>query len=103
MNSATARATKRFKEIGIRKTIGAQKMQLIRQFFGESFIIVFVSLVFSLVLSRLLLPVFSSFVNRNIEFSIFTDPNSLMGLIVVFLVAGFVSGTYPALLLLMQH
>jgi len=99
VNSATARSTKRFKEVGIRKTIGAQRIQLIRQFLGESFLISFIALIISLVFLQLILPAFSSFVNRDIEFSLLTNPNNLLGLFIVFLIVGFVSGTYPAFLL----
>ncbi len=99
VNSATARAAKRFKEIGIRKTIGAHRIQLIKQFLGESFIITFIALNISLLFSNLLLPAFGSFVKRNIEFDVLADPNSLIGLLGVFIVVGIVSGIYPAFLL----
>jgi len=99
VNLATARSTKRYKEIGIRKTIGAHRIQVIKQFLGESFIITFIALTISLFLSKFILPAFSSFVKRDIEFNIFADPNILIGLVGILIVVGIISGMYPAFLL----
>jgi len=99
MNLATARASQRNKEIGIRKTIGAKRPQLIVQFMGESMTYALIAVFLSLVLVFFLLPVFSAFARIPVTFSSqFTLPGTLF-LGCVYLLVGFVSGVYPAFLL----
>jgi len=97
MNLATARAASRFKEIGIRKVIGADRRHLIRQFLGESMIFTIAALLISLILVSLLLPSFGSFINRNLENNIFSDFPILIYLVCIALFVGLISGSYPAL------
>ena len=97
MNLATARAASRFKEIGVRKVIGAGRRHLIRQFLGESMIFTTAALLTSLILVSLLLPSFGSFINRNLEYNIFSDIPILIYLVCIALCVGSVSGSYPAL------
>jgi putative ABC transport system permease protein len=66
VNLSTARAEKRAKEVGIRKTIGSISTQLMTQFFSESLIMVLLSFVFALVLTVLVLPGFNSLASKNI-------------------------------------
>ncbi len=99
INYATARSAKRFKEIGIRKTIGAQRTQLIRQFLGESFIVTFLALLITAVLVGMILPSFKSFVERDIELNLLSSWSSILSLSGIFIFVGIVSGLYPALLL----
>jgi ABC-type antimicrobial peptide transport system permease subunit len=66
VNLSTARAEKRAKEVGIRKTIGSIRTQLITQFFSESLLIVLLSFVFAVVLTVLVLPGFNSIASKNI-------------------------------------
>ena len=96
MNLSTARATKRAKEVGLRKVIGANRELLISQFIGESFLIAFVALIVSLVLIYLLLPYFNSFLNVNMELNLFSDSTTLIILLSVLVVTGLISGIYPA-------
>jgi putative ABC transport system permease protein len=99
MNLATARAAQRNKEIGIRKTIGAKRPQLVVQFLGESLIYSLIAILFALVLVFLLLPLFSAFARIPVTFADqFTLPN-LVFLASVYLLVGFFSGVYPAFLL----
>lgn len=99
MNLATARASQRNKEIGIRKTVGAKRSQLIVQFLGESMTYALIAILFSLVLVFFLLPLFSSFAQIPVAFADqFTLPNGFFLASVYFLV-GFFSGVYPAFLL----
>ena len=63
MNLSTARSEKRAKEIGVRKTLGSDKKQLILQFFFESIILAFIAFIFSLIVVFILLPSFNSLVN----------------------------------------
>ena len=68
MNLATARSAKRAREVGIRKTVGAHKLQLINQFFSESLFISLLSLLFSISLIELVLPAFEQFVGIDLRF-----------------------------------
>ena len=67
MNLSTARSEKRAKEVGIRKTVGSVRGQLIRQFLSESVLVAFVSFVFSILLVVLLMPLFNKLADKNIE------------------------------------
>src|SRR6202012_4983475 len=73
MNLSTARASKRAKEVGVRKVIGAGKYDLIKQFLGESFLLSFIGVVIALPLLFLLLPYLNQITGSNITLSIFGD------------------------------
>ena len=72
MNLSTARASLRAKEIGIRKVVGAQRTQLIRQFVIESIMISWLALFFALMFVWMLLPRFGSFVERNMRLDLYS-------------------------------
>ncbi|MFT4033569.1 MAG: ABC transporter permease [Siphonobacter sp.] len=98
MNLATAQSSKRSKEVGLRKAIGAVRSSLIAQFIGEAVLLAFFSILIALLLSDLLLPAFNTLTGKQLTLPL-TQPLfwlSLLGLIVV---TGFVSGSYPALFL----
>ncbi|NIM91807.1 MAG: FtsX-like permease family protein [Candidatus Aminicenantes bacterium] len=99
MNLATARSGRRAKEIGMRKVIGASRRQLIRQFFGESILTAFISLIIAMGLVYLLLPAFSQLSGKHMSFSMLAQGNVLLGLLGITLFAGLISGVYPALVL----
>ena len=98
MNLATARATRRAREVGIRKSLGAMKTQLIGQFIGESVILTLTSLLLAIVLVIMILPIFSSFLE--VSFSLTGQPwyvyTVLMGLIVLLAI---LTGLYPAFII----
>ena len=98
-NLTTARASSRIKEIGVRKTIGAVRGNLIRQFLVESLITTAISFVAAVIIVGLLLPPFNDFVNK--QFSLFTAASlSFWGIAIALIVAiGILSGGYAALLL----
>ena len=98
MNLATARSTKRAKEVGVRKVIGALRKTLITQFIWEAMLLAFFATVFALILVLLLLPAFNYLTAKQIEFpfSSFSFWSTIVGL--VFL-TGLISGSYPALFL----
>jgi putative ABC transport system permease protein len=99
MNLATARASTRTKEIGIRKTLGAIRSELVSQFLVESLVLSFVSLVLAVVLVEVLLPTFNFLTSKELTASYLKDP-SLIGMMgLLWLVVGIVSGSYPALFL----
>lgn len=97
INLATARASFRAKEVGVRKVVGASKKQLIFQFIGESVVISLLALVFALFLAQLLLPLFNSLTGKNFDQTAFIAPAFLFSTIIVILVVGIGSGAYPAL------
>ena len=67
MNLSTARSEKRAKEVGIRKTVGSVRRQLIGQFLSESVLVAFVSFIFSIILVILLMPLFNKLADKNIQ------------------------------------
>jgi putative ABC transport system permease protein len=99
MNLATARSARRSKETGMRKISGALRRMLIAQFLIESLIIAVCSTLISLVLSRLLLPVFNLIANKSFTFSIIYTPEIIGGIACLAVVVGLLSGSYPALYL----
>jgi putative ABC transport system permease protein len=98
MNLATARSARRAKEIGLRKVSGAVRGQLILQFLSEAVFISFVSLFLALVVVRLFLPAFNEIADRKLAIP-FSDTSFWLSLLGIALLAGLVSGSYPALFL----
>lgn len=98
-NLTTARASSRIKEIGVRKTIGAVRGNLIRQFLIESLITTVISFLLAVIVVNLLLPFFNDFVNK--QFSLFTASSLRFWAIAIALIVviGILSGGYAALLL----
>jgi len=99
MNLTTARASNRLKEIGVRKTIGAHRSDLIRQFLLESLLVTLISFVLSLGLVNLLLPAFNAFTGKQLSLGLSTDYRIWVLAIVFAAGIGFLSGSYPALML----
>jgi putative ABC transport system permease protein len=98
-NLTTARASSRIKEIGVRKTIGAVRGNLIRQFLVESLMTTAIAFFAAVIIASLVLPHFNDFVNK--QFSLFTSASLGFWLIAVALIIaiGILSGGYAALLL----
>jgi putative ABC transport system permease protein len=99
MNLATARSSTRAKEVGIRKVVGAFRMNLIKQFIGESLMMSFAALIIALCLTAFTLPYFNDLAGKSLSVNIFANPVMAAGLIGVALFVGFFSGSYPALFL----
>lgn len=99
INLAVARSLKRAPEVGLRKTVGAFKSQLLRQFLGESLLITLVAMLLALVTVYLCLPFFADVVNREIAFSDLGNKNMLVGLILLTFFTAGASGFYPAFLM----
>jgi putative ABC transport system permease protein len=99
INLATARAVSRAKEVGIRKTIGSQRRQLIIQFLSESALLNGLAIIFGVLLVILAIPGFNHLSGQHLSFSIFTKKNFWLGLSVLFTVGVFLSGLYPAFVL----
>lgn len=97
MNLAIARSIKRSREVGLRKVVGAVRRQLVTQFIGESVLIAFISLIIAVGLTYVLIPPFGRMMERPIELNLFSTPWLLPALLLLVLVVGFFSGSYPAL------
>jgi putative ABC transport system permease protein len=99
MNLATARSTQRGKEVAIRKVVGALRHHLVKQFYGESLIFLILALVLSFALVQVLIPIFSTFVERDLTFSLLNNLALLLGLVIIAGLMNFLAGSYPALLI----
>ena len=99
INLATARASSRFREIGMRKVVGAHRLNLIRQFLGESLGITLVAFVVTVFIVCAVLPSFSEFMQRNIPLSFMITPQNVIWMLGIFIIIGMAAGFYPALLL----
>jgi len=98
MNLSTARSEKRAKEVGIRKTVGSVRSQLIRQFLSESVLVAFISFVYSVVFVLLLMRLFNKLADKEIQFPWGNIYFWLIALVFTF-ITGLISGSYPALYL----
>jgi putative ABC transport system permease protein len=98
MNLSTARSEKRAKEVGVRKTLGSDKTQLILQFFLESMILVFIAFVLAVIVVFLLMSPFNTLVDKHLSLDL-TQPYVWMGALAIILFTGFIAGSYPALYL----
>lgn len=99
INLSTARSVKRAREVGMRKVLGAYRLQLIRQFLGESVLLAFLGLLFALGLVELLVPAFNSLLDTNLVITYFGNSTLLLSLLAVVAFVGVVAGTYPAFVL----
>ena len=98
MNLSTARSEKRAKEVGIRKTLGSAKKQLVIQFFSESIILALIAFIFSIVAVLLLLPSFNLLVDKKLTLPA-TQGYFWIVAVIIILFTGIVAGSYPALFL----
>jgi putative ABC transport system permease protein len=103
INLATAKSARRANEVGIRKTMGAQRKQLIGQFIGEALVVSFASLLVAGFLVELLLPAFNNLTGKELTFTrqLFSLKNgtNLLVLIGATLTLGLISGIFPAFIL----
>ncbi|MFW6289375.1 MAG: FtsX-like permease family protein [Mariniphaga sp.] len=96
MSLSTARSTLRFREIGMKKVVGAHKRALIFQFISESLIFSFAALFIALFFVILLLPVFNQLSGKAIDTGYLLDPIIVTGIILIGIFVGLLSGSYPA-------
>lgn len=94
MNLATAQASRKMKEVGVKKAVGANRSSLIIQYLSESVLLSLMSLVLALVLVIALLPQFNSLTEKSIEFVL--EWPEVMGLVSIVLATGLIAGSYPA-------
>ncbi len=98
MNLATARSASRAKEVGLRKVVGSNRLQLTKQFLGESLFFVFFAYLLSLFLIKIFLPVFNQIAGKTITINFF-DPRFIFASLAIVFFTGLVAGSYPALYL----
>ncbi len=96
MNLTSARALKKAKEVGVRKTFGAQKLQIIKQFLFESLLITTLATLLSVLFVEILIPVFNNFTGIQLRINY---QQLFLFIILLTLVVGIFSGIYPAILL----
>lgn len=96
MNLSTARASKRAKEVGVRKVIGAGRKDLVKQFIGESLLLSTTGVLLALPLLLLLLPYLNSITQAGIKYTMLADYRIWLVLVGMVFVTGLVAGSYPA-------
>ena len=99
MNLSTAQSVGRAKEVGLRKVLGARRTSLAWQFHGESILLTFIASLFAFVFVELLMPVFNSISGKNFTSVTPFQSEFLMAILLIVLLTGIISGTYPALYL----
>lgn len=99
MNLSTARSVKRAKEVGIRKTLGSVRKQLVTQFFTESILLCLFSFLIALLIVELTLPFFSNLSGTNLVSNYFSNTNLILSIAGIVLLTGLLSGSYPAVML----
>ncbi|APS40269.1 ABC transporter permease [Salegentibacter sp. T436] len=99
INLNTAQATQRAKEIGIRKTLGSSKKQLIFQFLGETFLLTLISGFLSVLFGYGLFKIFSEFLSQNFQYNLILKPQIIGSIILLLIVVSLLAGIYPALIL----
>jgi ABC-type antimicrobial peptide transport system permease subunit len=99
MNLYTANSELRVREVGMRKVLGAHKNQLVFQFLGESFILSMIALPFAVLLVELALPAFNHIIEKTLNIEYAKNFALFAALILLTLVVGLVSGSYPAFFL----
>ncbi|MEO5890548.1 MAG: FtsX-like permease family protein [Ferruginibacter sp.] len=99
INLTTAQGTQRAKEIGIRKTMGSSKKQLVFQFLSETLFITLVATIISVAFTPLLLKMFADFIPPGLHFSLLQQPSLILFLFILIITVSFFSGLYPAFIL----
>ncbi|MDB5090079.1 MAG: hypothetical protein JWR09_4073, partial [Mucilaginibacter sp.] len=99
INLTTAQASQRAKEIGIRKTLGSSRKQLIFQFLSETFIITLIAVLISVMLTPVILKLFSDFISKDIKADFLHQPDLILFLVILTFVVSILSGFYPAIML----
>lgn len=99
INLSTARAMQRAKEVGVRKSIGAMRMQLISQFIIESALINFIAVLLAIGIAWFTLPVLNDIIGKELTLDVMQNINFWGGLFMVIIFGSLLSGLYPAFVL----
>ena len=97
MNLTTARFANRAKEIAVRKVAGASRKSLVTQFLSEALLLTMIALAIALILVKIFLPSFNWFTEKQLTLGLQTDYRVYIGIVLIMMVAGLLSGIYPAL------
>lgn len=99
INLTTAQASQRAKEIGIRKTMGSKRGQLIAQFLSETFLVTLFAVIISVGLAPVILKLFKDFIPEGISINILAQPGLIVFLLLLTVLVSMLSGFYPAMIL----
>ena len=99
VNLTTANASNRAKEIGIRKTMGSSKKQLVLQFLGETFLLTLIATAISVLTAPILLKLFADFIPEGLHAGFLYQPSIFLFLFLLAVLVSFVSGFYPSMIL----
>ena len=99
VNLSTARSANRAREVGVRKTLGSSRKNLIYQFLSESYIVTFIAAAIALVIAAMLLPAFNSLSGKELLFTWALFVKLLPALLFVIAIIGLLAGFYPAIVL----
>lgn len=99
MTLAIGQSTRRAKEIGLRKVVGARRRQLMVQFWGEALALSVMAVGVGLLLAQLLLPIFNNLAQKTLAFDFLAHPEIILMPVTLALVTGLLAGSYPALVL----
>jgi len=96
MNLSTARASKRAKEVGVRKVVGAERSDLVKQFLGESFLLTLIGVLLAIPLLYMAIPYLNQVTQTNIQVTFLSNFSIWLMLIGIVAITGVVAGSYPA-------
>jgi putative ABC transport system permease protein len=99
VNISTSKSTRRAREVGMRKTMGASRSQLVKQFMGESFLLVTASAVCAMGLVYAALPLFNDLTGKTIPIEQLANPVVIAGIVALVFAVSILSGSYPSLLI----
>ena len=99
MNLSTARSMERAKEVGVRKVVGAVRLELFWQFISESILISFIAIVGAVVISYLLLPLFNNISGKALTIDFAQHPGWIVIILLTWLIISLLGGAYPAAVL----
>lgn len=99
INLSTAQITRRLKEVGIRKVIGALRSHLVKQYLVESMLVTVLAMLIGIAIMEIAKPRLENFLNRALEINIVGDPILILSVLGLILIVGIISGSYPAFVL----
>jgi putative ABC transport system permease protein len=98
-NLATARSTRRAREVGLRKVVGSRRSPLVFQFLSESIVFTLISLLISIILIIVLLPKFNLLAGKSFDLHVIYSPVVILSFLAVMIIVGIFGGSYPAFFL----
>jgi len=99
INLSTVQAIKRTREIGVRKVLGADRLKIIRQFFGETLLLLLAAEIVALIMAEVILPRVSTFLGSNIDLNLYGDLSVILFMLSILIGFGLIAGIYPAMFL----